>query len=70
MTHPVSEPASASAARDEAAEIEELRRRVAALGPQHDIEGRLRTVLREQPILALAGALVAGFVLGRLISRA
>jgi hypothetical protein len=54
---------------DEAAEIAALHRRITALGPAHDIESGLRRLMREQPVLAMAGALAVGMIVGRLIRR-
>jgi hypothetical protein len=53
--------------RDAATEIEELRRRIAAL--QADADSRVRAGLREHPFLALGAAVAAGFLLGRAIRR-
>jgi len=34
-----------------------------------DVDGRLRTVVREHPVLALFGAVVIGYAFGRLLTR-
>lgn len=52
------------------AELEELRRRISAL--QDDVaraDKRLRAALRERPFIALGGAILVGFMLGRVIGR-
>ncbi len=52
------------------AELEELRRRISAL--QDDVaraDKRFRVVLRERPFIALGGAILLGFMLGRVIGR-
>ena len=52
------------------AELEELRRRISAL--QDDVaeaDKRIRAALRERPFIALGGAILVGFVLGRAIGR-
>jgi hypothetical protein len=56
---------------DDAAEIEDLRRRIQTL--QEDFahaDRRLRAAVRERPFVALGAAVAAGFILGRVISRA
>jgi ElaB/YqjD/DUF883 family membrane-anchored ribosome-binding protein len=56
---------------DDAAEIEDLRRRIQTL--QEDFaqaDRRLRAAVRERPFVALGAAIAAGFILGRVISRA
>jgi len=57
---------SAVHAPDDAAEIEELRRRIRALGSDlQRVHSRLYTLLRERPFVALGAALAAGYLLGR-----
>jgi ElaB/YqjD/DUF883 family membrane-anchored ribosome-binding protein len=58
---------SEPAPRDEATEIEELRRRIKVL--QTGADTRVRAGLRERPFLALGVAVAAGFMLGRAIRR-
>lgn len=55
-------------ARDEAAapandRANELRERIASLDVQ------LRTIARERPFAVIAGALVLGYIFGRIVSR-
>lgn len=55
---------------DESAEIEELRRRIEALRVDlAQADRRLRVMVRQRPGLAVAAALLSGFVLGRIIRR-
>jgi ElaB/YqjD/DUF883 family membrane-anchored ribosome-binding protein len=57
-----------SSAHDD--ELEELRQRISAL--QDDVsqaDKRIRAALRERPFIALGGAVLIGFVLGRIIGR-
>ena len=62
----MAENATTGHAPDEAAEIEELRRRIQALGSDlQRVNGRLHTLLRQRPFVALGAALAAGYVLGR-----
>ncbi len=59
-----------STARDEAAETEDLRRRIQALQPElARADKHLRAALRERPFVALGTAVALGFVLGRVIGR-
>lgn len=57
---------SAVHSADEAAEIEELRRRIQALGSDvQRVNSRLHALLRQRPLVALGAALAAGYLLGR-----
>jgi len=57
---------SAEQGPDEAAEIEELHRRIQALGSEvQRVNNRLHTLLRQRPLVALGAALAAGYLLGR-----
>jgi hypothetical protein len=61
----------AALAEAEIAEIEELRKRIRALGNDVPrLRGRLHARLRQHPLIALGAALAAGFLVGRLIRRA
>jgi hypothetical protein len=56
--------------RDDEGEIESLRHRIQEL--QSEVEyadKRLRALVRDKPLVALIGAVAAGFFLGRIISR-
>jgi hypothetical protein len=56
---------------DDAAEIEDLRRRIQALQEDFALaDRRLRAAVRERPFVALGAAIAAGLILGRVISRA
>jgi ElaB/YqjD/DUF883 family membrane-anchored ribosome-binding protein len=70
MLHEEVERAHGRSGRDDASEIEELRRRIQAL--QTDVahaDRRLRAAVRERPFVALGVAIAAGFILGRTIGR-
>ena len=55
---------------DEWNEIQELRQRIQGLQTEFEqADRRLREVARERPFVAIAGAVIAGFLLGRIISR-
>jgi len=55
---------------DDSAEIEELRRRIETLRVDlAQADRRVRILLRQRPGLAIATALLGGFVLGRIIRR-
>ena len=55
---------------DEADELAALRDRIKGLQDEvAQADKRLRTMLRERPFVSLATAVVAGFVLGRIIGR-
>jgi hypothetical protein len=57
---------SAEHGPDEAAEIEELHRRIQALGSDvQRVNNQLHTLLRQRPLVALGAALAAGYLLGR-----
>jgi ElaB/YqjD/DUF883 family membrane-anchored ribosome-binding protein len=52
------------------AELDELRQRISALHDDvSEADKRIRAVLRERPFIALGGAVLVGFVLGRIIGR-
>ena len=52
-------------------ELAALRERIRGLQDEvADADKRLRTILSERPFVSLAAAVVAGFVLGRIIGRA
>jgi len=52
-------------------ELAALRERIRGLQDEvADADKRLRTILRERPFVSLATAVVAGFLLGRIIGRA
>lgn len=54
----------------DAAEIEDLRRRIQALQEDFAVaDRRLRAAVRQRPFMALGAAIAAGFILGRVISR-
>ena len=58
-------------AHDDAAEIEDLRRRIQALQEDFAVaDRRVRAAVRERPFVAIGAAIAAGFILGRVISRA
>jgi hypothetical protein len=51
-------------------EIEALRHRIQELGGDFaSVDRRLRTAVRERPLVALLTAVAAGFMLGRVIGR-
>jgi len=57
-------------ARDEAAEIERLRRRIQELPTDFaQIDRRARDLVRQRPLLAVGAALVIGLFLGRAVRR-
>ena len=75
-THGGRRPSAAEAASAEAAsgnehdDLAALRERIKGLQDEvSDVDKRIRTLLRERPLTALATAAVAGFVLGRVIGR-
>jgi len=56
--------------RNEATEIDELRRRIQALQVDvADADKRVRAAVRARPFLALGMAVATGFILGRAIGR-
>jgi ElaB/YqjD/DUF883 family membrane-anchored ribosome-binding protein len=61
---------SPSGSADEADELAALRERIKGLQDEvAEADKRLRTLLHERPFASLAAAVVAGFVLGRIIGR-
>ena len=61
---------TAAAARDDQAELDELHRRIRALGTDlSQADERLRAVVQERPVLAIAAAIAVGFVVGRVVGR-
>jgi hypothetical protein len=56
---------------DEESEIQALRHRIQDLQDEvQHADKRLREVVRERPLVAIIGAVAAGFFLGRVIGRA
>lgn len=74
MTHPEASGYAGQRSdhpHDDAAEIEDLRRRIQALQEDFALaDRRLRAAVRERPFVALGAAIAVGFILGRMISRA
>jgi hypothetical protein len=63
-------PDTVAGARHDQAELDELHRRIRALGADlSQADERLRTAVQERPLLAIAAAVAVGFVVGRVVGR-
>jgi len=63
-------PDPAGSARHDQAELDELHRRIRALGTDlSQADERLRAAVQERPMLAIAAAIAVGFVVGRVVGR-